>query len=67
VTLAGEELDQQARTAARTFPRGRGDLDLTVEHHQPRALVHLMLGETLAGRKIKRDCSRHVARGEDLR
>ena len=46
---------------------GCGDLDRAIDHDDPRALVHLVVGQALAGREVEHDRARGIARGQDLR
>jgi hypothetical protein len=66
MTLPGSELDQQPRPSADALAGDVRHLDLATHHEQPRALVHLVLGEAFARRQVERDRTRRVARGEDL-
>ena len=67
VTFVGGESDHETCTADHALSTARGNLDLAVDHREPRAFVHLMIVEALARRDHQGDCPRLVCRGEDLR
>ena len=57
VAFPWSELDEQPRTAACMLAGGSRDLDLAVEHNQPRPLVKHVIGEELAGGEAEHDRS----------
>jgi len=67
VALRGSKLDQEPYAAAHAISCGSRDLDLAIEHDQPRALMNLVVGEALASRQIEHDRAGGITRGENFR
>lgn len=67
MTLCWSELDKQPWPTFSVLAGGCGDLDRAIGHDDPRALVHLMVGQALAGREVEHNRARGIARGQDLR
>jgi hypothetical protein len=67
VPLSRLDLAEQTAAAPHAGAVAGIDLDLAVEHHQPRPLVDLMLLQRLPGREIEDDGARVIARGDDPR
>ena len=56
MAFMGVELEHQARSARDTLAGGHGgQLDLSLDHHDPGALVNFMLLEAFAGREMQQD------------
>ena len=65
--LAGIELEEVAGARRDGLAVGRGNVDLSVDDYDPRALVHLMLLQFLPGREAQQDRPRILAGREDRR